>query len=67
MPVMGGDELLPILASRFPGVRVICSSGYPQEETLRSKASSVVVGFLQKPYTVSALAEKVKQVLEQCG
>jgi CheY-like chemotaxis protein len=63
MPVMGGDELVPILQSRYPGLKVILSSGYPEEEARRLSPNGSVAGFLQKPYTGSALAEKIAQVL----
>ena len=32
MPVMGGDELVPILRAKYPGLKIIISSGYPEEE-----------------------------------
>jgi two-component system cell cycle sensor histidine kinase/response regulator CckA len=63
MPVMGGDELLPILSANFAGLRVIFSSGYSEDETRKVLPSQSVAGFLQKPYTSRALKEKIQQVL----
>jgi PAS domain S-box-containing protein len=63
MPVMGGDELLPILEAKYPGVKIILSSGYPEEEARKTSAGSIA-GFLQKPYTGATLAEKIAKVLQ---
>jgi two-component system cell cycle sensor histidine kinase/response regulator CckA len=64
MPVMGGDELMPILAARYPDLKVILSSGYPEEEARKVLPSAAVAGFLQKPYTGVILAEKIEQALK---
>jgi CheY-like chemotaxis protein len=32
MPVMGGDELVPILNRNYPGLKIVLSSGYPEDE-----------------------------------
>jgi two-component system cell cycle sensor histidine kinase/response regulator CckA len=63
MPEMGGDELIPILAEQYPGLKIVVSSGYPEEEVQKKYESGLVAGFLQKPYTVAALADKVDEVV----
>jgi CheY-like chemotaxis protein len=63
MPVMGGDELVPILAAQYPALKVIVSSGYPEEEASRKFSSASVAGFLQKPYTAATLTHKVDEIL----
>jgi PAS domain S-box-containing protein len=63
MPVMGGDELVPILEATYPGLKILISSGYPEEQARKLAPNPSVVSFLQKPYTGVALAEKVAQVL----
>ncbi len=63
MPSMGGDELAPILANKYPNMKIIISSGYPEEDARKGFASASVAGFMQKPYTVTALAEKVGEAL----
>jgi two-component system cell cycle sensor histidine kinase/response regulator CckA len=47
-----------------PGVRVILSSGYDEEETTRRFGAKGVAGFLQKPYTAANLAEKLSAALK---
>jgi PAS domain S-box-containing protein len=63
MPVMGGDELVPILAEEYPGLKIILTSGYPEEDARAGFRSESIVGFLQKPYAVATLVEKVEQAL----
>lgn len=63
MPVMGGDELVPILEKKYPALKVIVSSGFPEDYTRRGCTSPIIVGFLQKPYTAAVLEEKIGEVL----
>ena len=63
MPIMGGDELVPILDEKYPGLKIIVSSGYPEEDARKGFPSKSVVGFLQKPYTIVKLADKTEQAL----
>ncbi len=63
MPVMGGDELAPILAAKYPGLKIIMSSGYPEDESRQIPMNGSLAGFLQKPYNPIDLVEKIAQVL----
>ncbi len=63
MPVMGGDELVPILAEQYPSLKVIISSGYPEEEARNDFRGTSVAGFLQKPYTAVTLTNKIDEIL----
>jgi CheY-like chemotaxis protein len=60
MPVMGGDELIPILQSKYPELKVLLCSGYPKEE---SSLAPAAIPFLQKPYTAAELTEKIAETL----
>jgi CheY-like chemotaxis protein len=64
MPVLGGREVFSELCRIRPGVRVILSSGYDKEETMRRFGAKGLAGFLQKPYTAGDLAEKISAALE---
>ena len=64
MPVMGGDELVPILKRRYPGLKIVLTSGYPEEDVQKGFPPGAVAGFLQKPYTVVRLTEKVEETLK---
>lgn len=60
MPEISGQELAKRVRSRWPGVRVIYTSGYPGEEL---KDMHRDAAFLQKPFTPAELMEKIRQVL----
>jgi len=63
MPVMSGEETLRQLQLINPKVRVLLTSGFNEVETVHRFAGKGLAGFIQKPYTATALAEKVKEVL----
>jgi signal transduction histidine kinase len=63
MPVLGGREVFDELRAVRPGVRVILSSGYDKDETMRRFGAKGLAGFLRKPYTSADLAEKLSAAL----
>jgi CheY-like chemotaxis protein len=63
MPRMGGEEALAELRKIRPGVKVLMSSGYSESETKTLFQEQQIAGFIQKPYTITSLAEKVKACL----
>ncbi len=65
MPVMNGEEALERMQEIQPGVRVVLSSAYPEMEALSKFRDRRLAGFLQKPYTATALARKIKQALRR--
>jgi PAS domain S-box-containing protein len=67
MPVMGGAEVLPILNHDYPGLRVIVTSGYSEEDARSDLPSNAIADFLQKPYTITTLMEKVEAALKSGG
>ncbi|MCU1233211.1 MAG: sensor hybrid histidine kinase [Candidatus Solibacter sp.] len=60
MPSMGGDEALREIHAIRSDIPVILSSGFSETEALLRFADRGLAGFLQKPYTASALARKMK-------
>jgi PAS domain S-box-containing protein len=65
MPSMNGEETLERMQEIHPGVRVVLSSAYPEGEALRKFSDRRLAGFLQKPYTATTLARKIKQALRR--
>jgi CheY-like chemotaxis protein len=63
MPGMSGYEVLPHLRKIRPDVPVLVSSGYSETETMRWFSGQPISGFLQKPYTLIRLTEKVQAAL----
>ena len=60
MPGMTGEETFPRLKAIRPEVPVLLCSGFGELEAARRFQNGGIAGFLQKPYTVTQLAEKVK-------
>jgi signal transduction histidine kinase len=60
MPVLNGDEVLPLLGNGRPDLKVIVSSGYSEAEAGRRFQGTGVAGFLQKPYTARQLVDKIR-------
>jgi CheY-like chemotaxis protein len=64
MPTMGGDEALKEIRAIRADLPVVLSSGFSEDEALSRFANRGLAGFLQKPYTASALARKMKIAVE---
>ena len=65
MPVMGGEEALPLLRAIRGDVPVILSSGYSEADALRRLREEDVSGYVQKPYSSAQLRERIEAALEQ--
>ena len=65
MPVMNGEDALREFQQVRPNVPIILSSGFSEVEALKRFADSGIAGFVQKPYTATTLARKLKQALKQ--
>ena len=63
MPVMGGEEAFRLLKAARPEAKIILSSGYNELEAVRRFAGKGLSGFIQKPYSSSALVEKIQSVI----
>jgi signal transduction histidine kinase/ActR/RegA family two-component response regulator len=64
MPQMGGRELAEALWQIENHLRVIFCSGYTEDAIIRSGGLDESAHFLQKPYSVAAIAQKVSEVLQ---
>lgn len=59
MPGMSGEAVFQELVAIRPDVRVILSTGYSQQEAATRFAHARLAGVVDKPYTASALVEKL--------
>lgn len=65
MPKMGGRELVSFLkAHNFVNTKILFMSGYTGEVTLQLSSLDVKARFLQKPFSLPKLAQKVRYVLD---
>jgi PAS domain S-box-containing protein len=64
MPQMGGRELADRLQAGRQETKVLYVSGYTDDAILHQGVSETGTAFLPKPFTASALAHKVREVLD---
>ncbi len=64
LPGIQGGDLARTLATGHPGLRVILMSGYTEDAAVRAEASSGRVRFLQKPFSMDAVAAEVAAALQ---
>ena len=63
MPRMNGKELFKVIHKIFPDVRVLFMSGYTNEVIAQHGVLEEGLVFIQKPFTIYALAGKVREAL----
>lgn len=64
MPGMSGRELADQLLEKWPGIRVVYMSGFTDDAVLLHGLLQAEHIFLQKPFSSSGLASKVRQALD---
>jgi two-component system, cell cycle sensor histidine kinase and response regulator CckA len=63
MPYMDGEEAFRAMQRLHPDVTVILCSGYNEQDATQRFAGKGLAGFIQKPYNMAALREKLTEVL----
>ncbi|MFN8091568.1 MAG: PAS domain-containing protein [Vicinamibacteria bacterium] len=63
MPGLSGEQTYERLREVDPGVRVILSSGYDQDEATRRFGADGPAGFIQKPYRPQQLMAEIERCL----
>ncbi len=64
MPGMSGRELAEILGKQRPGLRMLFMSGHCEDEDADFVAELDSPRFIQKPFTATELATKVRELLD---
>ena len=65
MPQMSGPEVAEKIQIARPEIKVLYMSGYPDHPVFDQDGVSHLTGFLQKPFSPPALAQKVREVLDR--
>jgi CheY-like chemotaxis protein len=65
MPHMSGKELADRIRALFPLAKILFTSAYTENAFVHQGALNPGIILLQKPFTPSALAHKVREVLDQ--
>ena len=63
MPNMGGGEVFDSIKEINPGIKVLLSSGYSSDGRANDILNRGCNGFIQKPFSMSELSEKIKEIL----
>jgi len=64
MPVMSGHDLFERLKDINPGLKTLLSSGYSIDGQAAEILRQGCNGFIQKPYTLDALSQKIRDILD---
>ena len=65
MPEMNGKELKNQIEKHYPAIKALFMSGYTADVIMHRGILQKNVNFLQKPFTVDKLVNKVREVLDQ--
>jgi len=63
LPDMDGGRVYPLIMKTRPDLKVIVCSGYSIDGPAQAILDAGAEGFIQKPFSISEFAEKLKEVL----
>jgi signal transduction histidine kinase len=63
MPKMNGIKLKEKIIGLLPSIKVLYMSGYTKDALMRNGIQSSEFNFIQKPFNIPALAQKIREVL----
>ncbi|MCA1794754.1 MAG: response regulator [Desulfobacteraceae bacterium] len=64
MPEMNGRDLAGQITKLYPGIRLLFMSGYTAEVIAHQGVLDDGVAFIQKPFSMADMTEKVREVLD---
>jgi CheY-like chemotaxis protein len=65
MPQMGGGETFDMLKGIHPNLKVLLSSGYSIDGQATEIMKRGCSGFIQKPFTIKELSQKLREILDK--
>jgi two-component system, cell cycle sensor histidine kinase and response regulator CckA len=63
LPGVSGTDLAIGLRDRWPDLAVVLMSGYAEDDTVREAIKLGAIRFLQKPFTIEAVAREMREAL----
>jgi CheY-like chemotaxis protein len=64
---MDGFKLAEVVGTKYPGVPVICASGYPRQQETARFAGPFCAAFLLKPFRTADLLSTIERVRANAG
>jgi CheY-like chemotaxis protein len=64
MPRLSGRELASRMAAQRPNIKILFISGYTDDSIFRHGVLEGGVAYLQKPFNLKAIAQKIREVLD---
>ena len=64
MPHMGGRELAELLQPLMPRLKVVFTSGFPDDTAIPDRDRNPGISFIPKPFTPVQLTRKVRELLD---
>ena len=65
MPGLGGEQAFDCLKAINPDIRIIMATGYTTDGKESQLAARGCKGFLNKPYRLQVLSQKVREVIDE--
>jgi two-component system, cell cycle sensor histidine kinase and response regulator CckA len=65
MPGLSGRELARTITQRYPGVRILFTSGFTDDEVVRRGLMEAGQPFIQKPWSSAELLQRVREQLDE--
>ena len=65
MPEMNGRELAEQITRLRPGIKVLYMTGYTEDQMLRAGLSADEVALVRKPFSITDLERRVRELLEE--
>ncbi|TIL65317.1 response regulator [Mesorhizobium sp.] len=63
MPGMDGIQMAKAAASLFPTMKILLMTGYADQRERAEELNGVIVGVVQKPFTLAEIRARVEQAL----
>lgn len=65
LPDMSGEKVYPLIMEARPELRELVCSGYAIDGPVQGILNAGAQGFIQKPFRVQELSQKIKEILEK--